>query len=253
MSYDERGHQRQQYSLADHDHAMSQGQRNRAIDEFVKNFNGWDWLYLRSKVRQAKIDGDHFASFDDLPVDILSLIAGYLDLPDVFHCQGVSRQWHALWTDPVVMRALLHRYYPGALQCVGQSTPPARLLAQLVRQQSRPVGQSWSVSHVSWNIGPEATSTQSRQGIVSKSSPSGMESCPPRFMFAVGKVAWQVVPSFIVIDDLVKGTWHRISFLSNRLHGIYSTLIGFSGLLLVVGHEDSALEDQGARSSCRKV
>lgn len=232
---------------------MTQGDRNRIIDEFIQDFSTWDWLYLRARARHVSIDRQHLASVADLPADVLSLVAAYLLLPDIIRCQSVSRKWKATWSDAAVLGGVCENYYPGALRFYEHKIPVDQLLPHLRHLSKHPAGKDWNASAITWNIGPEASSSASRNGVVSEKLPSGTDASPPQLMYAAGKVAWQSEPSFAVVDDLEKRTWRRISFLAHRLRGATTKLVAFSGDLLVVGNEDNGAVDHGNRSSCRKM
>jgi hypothetical protein len=232
---------------------LTQGQRNRIIDDFIRDFSTWDWLYLRARVRHATIDRQHLASVNDLPTDVLSGVAAYLPLPDTIRCQSVSRKWKTMWSDAAVLGGVCEKYYPGALRFYEHKVPVNQLLPHLFHLSKNPAGKNWNSSAITWNIGPEATSSSSRHGVVSETLPSSTDASPPQLLYAAGKVAWQSQPSFVVIDDLEKRTWRRISFLAHRLRGASTKLVAFSGDLLVVGNEDSGAVDHGTRSSCRKM
>lgn len=229
---------------------MSQGQRNRAIDEFIESFSDWDWGYFWARFKRPKITV--FASLGDLPVEVLREVAAYVSLSDVLNARAVSREWRTVWTDSDVLRGVCHRYFPGAWQCLNDTVPFKTQFDGFTRQNATPAGKDWTTTALHWNIGPQAASSSSRAGIVANTLPN-LASYPPKLIYAAGKVAWQALPSFVVIDDLEQGTWHRVSFLRNRMAGESTKLLAFSGELVVVGQLDEASEDQDLGSSCRKV
>lgn len=253
MSFDERSEQGASRSLAGEVPGAVVQQRSRFIDELVKDFSAWDWLYLRMKMRNLEIDRKQVAGLEDLPVDVLPMIAAYLTASETLGCKFVSRGWRDAWSDPVVTRCLLQQHFPGALQCLDGSSSPEKLLNNLTNQYSTPTGTGWTVNRIPWNIGVVDEAQLGRKGIVAKVPQSRRGFWPCGFKYAAGKVAWAPTRSMIVIDDLAAGTWHRVSFLASRLQGFNTDLVGFSGDLLVVGREDGENNDDGSVGSSRRL
>ncbi|KAH7316715.1 hypothetical protein B0I35DRAFT_479537 [Stachybotrys elegans] len=150
-------------------------------------------------------------ALEDLHVEILSIIALQIHVPDLLNCRAVSKKWRQAWSQPRLLRYICRYRFPGVIQMNPESDMLSIFLeasAKYIRRRKNiDMGNSRSITWDAWHRQVEVTSDL---GTGSASSSWGLQG---PFVIRCGEntVAWQdETIDFVFVDQLDDLTHHCI-------------------------------------------
>ncbi|PFH57220.1 hypothetical protein XA68_15354 [Ophiocordyceps unilateralis] len=170
-----------------------------SIDNFLGCLSSSDLIYVRDQTR--KIILDRFASFVDLPSELIGIILPYLHLEDILNCRLVSRGWWAIFTDDDIASRLCSRFFPG-LQRAHHGPAECLFLDANRRFIRRRIHRSKYRVFIDWD---SSWSTDMFRNPVLSSSHSipPVDTASLAVLYNDGKLAWQPCSTVVIVDDLV--------------------------------------------------
>jgi len=92
-------------ALAQHFQSIHDPQlRLSSLTRLIRTLSPWEARHARVQLQGCRLE--------DLPVELVGMVAGLLTLEDVYSCFLVSRSWHQIWTSPVIVECLSARFFP---------------------------------------------------------------------------------------------------------------------------------------------
>lgn len=201
------------------------------IDALLPRLSAWELVYLRYKARDFKpktSHGEPIKTCVDMPPELLTCIAEFLDLHDLLTLRRVSRQWQLTWMQGAVVRAVLPLHFPGLIQLHPDDLDPEPfLLAAMNRSRCRRQSNCHSAA-VPWDIdGALPDLPPDGRTSVALSDPPGpvvgrrlphsqledfdgqhhqfVNLDKPASLYCGGRMVWQPALGKLVIDDLRAG------------------------------------------------
>jgi len=96
-------------SLTKHFLAIEHPQLKLAnLTRLADSLTPWEARHLRLCLQRCK----GLAGLEDLPLELVTLIASHLELEDVYSCFAVSTAWRRIWTSPVIAQSLCAYFFP---------------------------------------------------------------------------------------------------------------------------------------------
>jgi hypothetical protein len=196
-------------------------------------------MYLRKRARDVRTNAADFASFADLPSDIIVHIAEYFSPSDMLKCRLVSGGWRHVWMRNAVLKYYCRLNFPGLMELHGPSPDLEKLFLKTYRSHISPLIDDAS-RFVPW-VAPkierisESTNTVTYQ--LTDSDEVQPLSNAPIVKYCDGRVAWQTDWSSIWVDDLRSGQ-RTLCMLGNnaaikrqrpQIKAMSSTLVIVSG------------------------
>lgn len=83
----------------------------RLQDRLFDHLSPWDLIHLRTRIRNTAIIG--LQTLEDLPLDLVCLIAEYLNPKELLVATQVNKQWRKLFASRVVLNMACSLLYPG--------------------------------------------------------------------------------------------------------------------------------------------
>ena len=186
-----------------------------AIDVLIPLLSPWELVYLRDRTRDIRVDptqANGFATFLDVPVDILCILAEDLGPRDLLVFRRVSKAWKYLWMQTDVLRVILHNHFPGLLQLQPGEQDLERIFLQVMSRYQRKPRDMQSSAAIAWTIDGHRSLLADGHTLFPLFTrpvyryPDGPVSPP---LYSNGKVVWQPTSGEFVIDDLHSGNYTR--------------------------------------------
>lgn len=213
-----------------------------AVDTLLENLSPWDLLYLRRRAKTLAIDRKAFASWSDLPFDIVYQISFHLSFDDFLAARLVSRAWRDTWLQDKILAHVLNKRYPGFLQTSPGTDSMGQMLSKALFTYRRKPINGLRGTFIPWfldteEVNPQAYSTSgmpvyklARQLVCDFSE--GPVISP---MFCDGRMAWQMRENRFAVDDIKNAKRTVYTFPADRRKGPSSVgrLVALTDKLLV--------------------
>lgn len=228
-------------SEALHELLQSRPHAGREVaDALLELLSPWELLYLRRRVSSFQLDGQAFASWPDLPQEIIVEIVAHLSLSDLLTSRLVSREWKKTWLSDYVINRYLKRSHPGVIESSPAGMPRENLLMRTILTYRRKAPNGLTGAFIPWftRQAPQISTTRKGTPVFQLSLDlvyHHEQSGAPRPLYSGGKVAWHL-PSFRFGVDDIRAAQRVIYTLSidRRRSPPVIQMAAFTGKMLVV-------------------
>ncbi|KFA51418.1 hypothetical protein S40293_03282 [Stachybotrys chartarum IBT 40293] len=212
---------------------MSSTSRSERLDAYLTQIPLADLLYIRRHATRIVLQ--RAASFQELPPEVVGLIAQYVTPNEVLCYRLVSKGWFTSWWHLHITTQLCRLHYPGLLELHAESLlQPGELLLEAMRKikvKNRVLSQ---MNIITKNDVSELMPWHSR--VLDQELPDWQERLMPPPMTSVlygqGKMAWKTT-SGVVVCDLTSRARKLLKTGNAILSGSQTHLIALTNKLLI--------------------
>lgn len=220
-------------------HIQRHGIKDTA-DTILETLSPWDILHLRRRLLSLDVDKKAFATWANLPLEILYHITDYLTTKDILACRLVSREWRKAWLQDGLLMRVLKVYYPGLIKANPRNLTRERLLLDVLHSYRRKKVSGLKGTFVPWFSEDPGPVRVTSSGVPTYRLTANLRDDPTvgvalSPMYSDGKVAWQIIDQQFIVDDLK--TARRSVFIfpvDRRKHVPSVRLVALTGKILVV-------------------
>ena len=242
-----------------------------AIDALLPRLSALDLFYLRHRARnfnQGNPNGEPLKTCVDMPPEILTLIAEFLDLHDLLTLRRVSRAWQLTWMRGAVLRGVLPPHFPGLVQLHPEDVDLQPVLLETInlsrcRRQSKchSAAVPWDIDDALSDLPPDGHTSVALSNppepVVGRRLPyrqleyfdgqhhQFVNLDKPTSLYCDGRMVWQPAFGKLLIDDLRAG--RRVLLATRpdpRRHIGVDTPVALSEKLIVLAIS-RAINDMG--------
>ncbi|TEA10120.1 hypothetical protein C8034_v010489 [Colletotrichum sidae] len=180
-------------------------ERRAHLDHLLQALSPWELLYLKQRLASKP---PRLASMEDLPGELVIMVARYVDYDDAMSCCRVSQGWREAWTSNLVVKHHLKTkfsnplaFFPDGISDLWSflididSTRKRRANGNFISSLSVPIG--WDAVRRDESFRMECADINYDQ-VQKRKAPAQSRS----YAYCSGRVAWQPDAYSVFVDDL---------------------------------------------------
>ncbi|TDZ14851.1 hypothetical protein Cob_v012168 [Colletotrichum orbiculare MAFF 240422] len=180
-------------------------ERRAHLDHLLQALSPWELLYLKQRLASKP---PRLASMEDLPGELVIMVARYVDYDDAMSCCRVSQGWRKAWTSDLVVKHHLKTkfsnplaFFPDGISDLWSflididSTQRRRANGNFISSLSVPIG--WDAVRRDESFRMECADINYDQ-VQKRKAPAQSRS----YAYCSGRVAWQPDAYSVFVDDL---------------------------------------------------
>ncbi|PHH80183.1 hypothetical protein CDD80_2554 [Ophiocordyceps camponoti-rufipedis] len=217
--------------------------KKASIRDFVASLSVGEYIFMLNEGRKREKDRSKiWASFVDLPFEIIGLVIPHLRLEDILNCRLVSRGWWAIFNHDDMANRLCSYFFP-VLKSLNEKPDQRLFLGATRRLLRRRVNNFKHRVFLRWDADWRTSVFHNEDSL---SRPRGLRSyehCKPsNVVYKDGKLAWQDDENGVHFGDLHTFKRYYCEFDGMEARGQQMKLSAVTkDLIVVIDREETAV------------